>query len=136
MADATNRTWQAKALRRSPEGEIFESREASGSLKIVQVLRKDKDGKENLEDAPITEVELLGLALDAALELSQDWGEACILEADTRQNGMLKVSLHDWVRAGRLNEGEAGFVYARKAWCRVLEALRQDPPALRVRWSR
>jgi hypothetical protein len=134
--DADSRTWQAEAHRRSPEGGSFDRCEASGSVPIVQALRKNPDGKEKLEDVPITDVELLGLALDAALTLAQGWGEACILEADTRQNGLLKVSLHDWVRAGRLTEGETGFVYAREAWCRVLEALRQDPPGLLVRWSR
>lgn len=135
-ADADTRTWQAKAFRRSPEGKAFDCCEASGSVAIVQALRKGQDGKEKLGEVPVTEVELLGLALDAALTLAQVWGEACILEADTRHDGLLKVSLHDWVRAGRLTEGETAFVYSREAWCRVLEALRQDPPSLRVRWSR
>jgi len=134
--DAGSHSWQAKAYRRSPESVVSDCCEASGSVSIVQALRKDQDGKEKVVDVPITEVELLGLALDAALTLAQGWGEACILEADTRQNGLLKVSLQDWVRAGRLSEGETAFVYAREAWCRVLEALRQDPPGLRVRWSR
>lgn len=134
--DADRQSWQAKAFRRSPEGVVSDCCEASGSVSIVQALWKDQDGKEKVVDVPITDVDLLGLALDAALTLAQGWGEGCILEADTRQNGLLKVSLHDWVRAGRLSEGETAFVYAREAWCRVLEALRQDPPGLRVRWSR
>jgi hypothetical protein len=134
--EADSHSWQAKAFRRSPEGVVSDCCEASGSVSVVQALRKDQDGKEKVVDVPITDVDLRGLALDAALTLAQGWGEACILEADTRQNGLLKVSLHDWVRAGRLSEGETAFVYAREAWCRVLEALRQDPPGLRVRWSR
>lgn len=134
-ADASARTWKARAHRTGPDGCLLDEREASGSLELVQVLRRDKEGREKLEDAPITEAELLGIALEVAMELGSDWGETFLLEADTHQNGMLKVSLHDWVRAGRLNEGDSGFVYARQAWSRVLAALRQEPPRLWVRWK-
>lgn len=133
--DVDARAWKAKAQQQSPEGVVLHSRESSGTLETIQTLRKDKDGKKTLEDVPITEVELLGLALDASMGLAQEWGEAFVLAADTHQNGMLKVSLHDWVRTGRLNEGDAGFVYAREAWCRVLAALRQEPPRLWIRWQ-
>lgn len=134
--DPARRAWQATAHRRSPEGDAFETRELSGTVPVVQVLRPGPDGRDHLEEAPLADAELLGLALEAALALARDWEGPCILQADTRQNGMLKVGLHDWVKEGRLSEGESGFPHARGAWCRVLDALRQDPPLLRIRWTR
>jgi hypothetical protein len=134
-ADANTRSWQAKAFRRSQNGSEQDAREASGFIQMIKVSRKDKEGNEKLVDAQITEVELLGIALSTALKLAEGWAGTCILEVDARLNGMLKVSLHDWERAGRLNDGESGFVYARDAWCEVVRALRQEPAQLRVYWA-
>jgi len=127
--------WHAWAKHRNVRGEVVASRETSGVLKAVMVTRTKKDGTEEERLAPVTEVELLGLALLAGIELTQDWEGPKILEANTAQNGMIKVSLHDWVRAGRLNEGDSAFVYAREAWSRILEMLRQEPPELIIRWT-
>lgn len=128
-------SWQAWAKHRNSYGEVTESKEISGTVQAVMVTRTKQDGTEEERLAPVTEVELLGLALLAGITLTQDWVGPKVLEATTAQNGMIKVSLHDWMRAGRLDEGECAFVYAREAWRQILDMLRQNPPGLIVRWT-
>lgn len=133
--DDASGTWAARACLLAPDGHRLDTREASGKLEPVEVLRKDKSGEAKPEKVAVTEVGLLGTALAAALDLAEGWEGPRILEADAPQNGFLKVSLHDWMREGRLEEGDQGFAHGREAWVRVLEALRSDPPRLRVRWT-
>lgn len=132
--DETLCTWTARAWRTGPDGLLLEAREASGHLEPVGVLRKDKDGEDKLEVVPVTAPALLGTGLAAALDLAEGWEGPRILEADARQNGILKVGLPDGIRTGRLEEGEQGLAHAREAWRRIAEALTRQPPSLQVRW--
>jgi hypothetical protein len=128
-------SWQAWARQCDVAGDVITSRERSGVVAAILVNRVKKDGSSEEILAPVTEVELIGQALQAGLELTGDWAGQRVLEAGTALNGMLRVSLHDWVRAGRLTEGPGAFVYAREAWARVLELLQQESPGLLVRWK-
>ncbi|WP_286355334.1 hypothetical protein [Geothrix oryzae] len=134
QTDADARRWHACAEHRAMDGGVLEVRWASGVVSVVDRPREKDRGRLEMVPIPVTEVELIGLALDAGMTIASDLMGVRIIEANTALNGMLKVGLHDWFRAGRLDVGEAAFVYSHDAWLRVRNALHLIPPKYKIRW--
>ena len=119
-------TWQVSIVALGPGGEILGEEHGQGSGPCGFA----------------SSYQLLGLALEQGLRLADGikaaTGNAIVIEADTWQNGVLKVTLSDWIREGAFSDGVGGrFGSAGTAWSSVAQRLTPQGSgrAVSVRWK-
>jgi hypothetical protein len=123
--DLEQSRWSVALMALAAGGELLVEEGGAGEVTL------EKDGP------PVTRNALLGLALCNGLDLLDRAGlEGPIrvtIEASTWINGVLKVSMNDWIRGNTLQ-----MHYAPDAWVRFTSRMQAGPEneQIRVRWAR
>jgi|GEM_PF-4994016 len=131
--------WRVEVIVLAPGGELLAQSEEAGHV-LLRTCEGDDPAQEMLG---LGDYDLLGIALDRGFAvlsgMSLPLKCTTVVEADTRVNGILKVSLVDWIRTGAFTPGvRRRFPYAQEAWARLAGVLGpQDAgQGVIIRWKR
>lgn len=123
--DSERSHWSVGMMALAAGGELLAEEHGEGAVTEVA------------EDHPVSRNALLGLALCRGLDLLDAAGLQgpirVTIEASTWINGVLKVSLHDWIRGNTLQ-----MRYAEDTWPRIVSRMQAcgENEQIRVRWAR
>lgn len=151
------KTWKVAVCVKDLAGAIIAKREATGVIKLRyrEDLEKGDIRKPNKnpddDKVKLSDYDLLLEAMDKGFLVADELEEQCglvgsrrVVEANTKLNGVLKVSMGDWLRSGSHFQPDSKkppvprFPYAIGAWVRLSEILPAGmrSGAIAVRWLR